>query len=394
MSKLVILGGGFAGVWAALAASARRGKNPWMDITLVSRDPWLTIRPRLYEDDIGETRVPLDEVLAPVGVGRVEGEVARINAEARTLVMTDGAIIRYDRLILAAGSVVQRAAIPGATSAFSVDTYREALALHEHLVALPGLRAEAAGRYTAVVVGAGFTGIEVATALASRMRRIAAGAGARERARILVVERAPLPAPDLSDSARRHVVEAFKDLQVEWRSGVSVEGIEGGGVRLSGGEWVEAATVVLTGGFRASALAAQLAVPHDALGRVSVDACLRVRGVENVFAAGDVASAVGDKSGHILPMSCQCAIPMGEVAGANAAAELLGAEPAPLSYPEYVTCLDLGDSGALFMQGWDREVRLNGFWGKLVKEAINTRLIYPPRPGQPSRHLRDARSAA
>jgi NADH dehydrogenase len=110
-----------------------------------------------------------------------------------------------------------------------------------------------------------------------------------------------------------------------------------------------------------------------------------VRGLSDVYAAGDVARAIADFEGHVAPMSCQCAIPMGESAGANAAADLLGADATPFSYPSYVTCLDLGEAGALFMQGWDREVRLTGFWGKLMKETINRRLIYPPRAGHASR---------
>jgi NADH:ubiquinone reductase (H+-translocating) len=113
-----------------------------------------------------------------------------------------------------------------------------------------------------------------------------------------------------------------------------------------------------------------------------------------VYAAGDVAHAAADAAGHIAPMSCQCAIPMGEIAGANAAAELLGGKLAPFSHSAYVTCLDLGDAGALFMEGWDREVRLTGFWAKVMKETINTRLIYPPRPGHDSRPANVVRPAA
>ena len=104
------------------------------------------------------------------------------------------------------------------------------------------------------------------------------------------------------------------------------------------------------------------------------------------YAAGDVARAVaeGGDEEHIAPMSCQCAIPMGEIAGRNAAADLLGLPPERFAHTEYVTCLDLGDAGALFMEGWSREPRLSGFWGKLMKQTINTRLIYPPRPATPS----------
>ena len=381
MSKLVVVGGGFAGVWAALAASAQRSRTARpLDIALVSRDPWLTIRPRLYEDDPREARVPLDDVLGPAGVVRVEGDVRRLDSRAHEIVLADGTVTRYDRLVLAAGSVVEHTGIPGAPYAFAVDTYRQAVALQEHLTALPSRRGDVRGRFTAVVIGAGFTGIEIATSLASRMRRVAASAGARGAARVVLVERAPAIAPDLGEHARRYVMKALAELRVEIRSGTAVATIEADGVTLDGDDWIPAATVILSGGFRANALTAQLAATRDALGRVSVDAYLRVRDIDHVYAAGDVARAVADDAGHIAPMSCQCAIPMGEIAGANAAAELLGGELAAFSHAAYVTCLDLGDAGALFMEGWDREVRLTGFWAKLMKQAINKRLIYPPLP--------------
>ena len=389
MKKLVIVGGGFAGVWAALQASAVRrrvGSTRQFSITLISRDAWLTIRPRLYEDSLDDTRVPLAEVFDPADVEVVEAEVQRIDASSRTITLAAGAqTVRYDELILTAGSLVQRVAIPGAQNAFAVDTFKEASALLEHLGELPHAGEDVQGRYTAVVIGAGFTGIEVATTLVSRLRRIAAAAGGRQPVSVVLVERSPMLAPDLGPAARREVARALTDLRIEWRTGASVSAIDADGVVFADGSRIRAATVIVTGGFRANPLAAQLSAPLDAFGRVGVDRLLRVRGVEHVYAAGDVAHAEADTEGHIVPMSCQCAIPMGETAGANAAAALLGLEQVEFAYSDYVTCLDLGEAGALFMEGWDREVRLTGFWGKVMKESINTRLIYPPRGGRATR---------
>jgi NADH:quinone reductase (non-electrogenic) len=363
MKRIVIVGGGFAGVRAALAAARSRRAAGDLAVTLVSRDPWLTIRPRLYEATLDGVRVPLDEVLGPAGVERLEGTVSGIDAAARTVAI-DSRLLRYDRLILAAGSRARR---PPA-HAFGVDGHAEALALQRHLAALPA----GPGRLTAVVVGAGFTGIEVATELAARLRAVAAGAPSR----VVLVGAAATVAPDLGPGARRHVEEALASLRVETRVGVAVAAIDPAGVTLGGGERIDAATTVWTGGFAASPLAALLPVERDPAGRLPVDALLRVRGVEAIYAAGDVARALADPE-HVAPMSCQYAIPMGERAGLNAAADLLGAPPRPFAPPPYVTCLDLGEAGALFMQGWEREVRLTGFWAKLMKRTINQRLIYP-----------------
>jgi NADH dehydrogenase len=379
--RLVIVGGGFAGVWAAIAAAEERARHPArrtaLEILLVSRDPWLTIRPRLYERSLDGVRVPIDSVLGARGVHRIEGDVESIASSEHRLVV-EGRLgpqtLEYDRLILAAGSHLVRPAIPGIDLAFSVDTFAEAQALDRHL---QNLRQTRNGDDAAfVVVGAGFTGVEVATELASRVR-----SGLKGRWRVVLVEGAGAIGRDLSTDAREHAERALRDLGVELRVGRRVRSIERDGVTLADGERIRAAATIWTGGFRASPLAIALPVEHDELGRIPVDRFLRVKGAPAIYAAGDVARFVVDES-FAAPMSCQYAIPMGTLAGANAVSELFGLGLAPLSTPRYVTCLDLGDAGALFTEGFgeDRAVKLTGYWAKVMKETINRRLIYPPVP--------------
>jgi NADH dehydrogenase len=88
--------------------------------------------------------------------------------------------------------------------------------------------------------------------------------------------------------------------------------------------------------------------------------------------------------GNIAAMSCQHALSLGRVAGHNAAAELVGLQLHPYSQPQYVTCLDLGAWGALYTEGWDRQVRLTGAEGKALKRQINTEWIYPPKADRES----------
>jgi NADH dehydrogenase len=393
MQHILIIGGGFAGVWSALGASAARRQlrrtATDLRITLVSPQPYLTIRPRLYESDPEGLRVRLDALLDFLGVELCVGKAVRIDAAARAVAVntTRGqATLSYDRLILAAGSRLRRPDLPGANEhAFSVDTYGDAMALHRHLASVGarpmGDRGD--GRFTAVVVGAGFAGLEVATTMLSRLRSLAVRTGADDQPRVVLVERAEMVAPDLGSSPRPFVETALRELGVAVRLGTSVAEIGRGYVMLTTGERIAAATTVWTGGLCASDLTLQLPVERDDLGRVTVDECLRVRGVDGVLAAGDVARAMADTE-HVAPMSCQYATPMGECAGRNAVAELAGGDLKPFLPPQYVTCLDLGEWGGLFTRGWDRQVHLTGFWGKVMKQAINTRLIYPPRAGHRS----------
>ena len=114
MGELVIVGGGFAGVWAALGAAQVRelqaSGRADPSITLVSRDPWLTIRPRLYEPSLEGMRVPLDEVLEPLGVSRVEGEVTGLDPAERAVTVRHAAGRRRQQSDVLAQARVRREA--------------------------------------------------------------------------------------------------------------------------------------------------------------------------------------------------------------------------------------------------------------------------------------------
>src|SRR5262249_23577496 len=139
---------------------------------------------------------------------------------------------------------------------------------------------------TVVVVGAGLTGIETACELPNRLRALFSGSS-----RVILVDRNPLVGSDMGASARPVIEKALSDNGIEARTGVGVDAVTEGGVTLSSGEQLEAATVVWCAGMRASSLTEQLPVERDRFGRVPVDDYLRAIGVESIFAAGDVAAA-------------------------------------------------------------------------------------------------------
>ena len=224
------------------------------------------------------------------------------------------------------------------------------------------------------MIGAGFTGIEIATELPWRLREIAGGT---ERVRVVLVERADTVGPELGPGPRPQILEALDELRVERRLGVSLASVTPQGVRLSDGSEIAAATVVWTAGMVASPLTAQLPAPRDDLGRLAVDEFLQVVGVPGVYAAGDTAGPTVE-DGQVVTQSCQYAMPQSLFAGVNAAADLLGGERARFAPSRYGTCLDLGPAGAVVTRGWDRTVMLTRAEAKKVKQTINSKRIYPP----------------
>jgi NADH dehydrogenase len=161
---------------------------------------------------------------------------------------------------------------------------------------------------------------------------------------------------------------------------VRVQAIDANAVTLASGEIIPAQTVVWCGGMRASPLAAALPGTHDALGRLAVDEFMQVKGLTNVFAAGDVAWSMVDGE-HATVMSCQFGRPMGRFAGHNVVASMFDKPMLPLRIDWYVTVLDLGAWGALYTQGWDRRPFLTGVKAKVIKQTINQKRIYPPQDG-------------
>ena len=227
-----------------------------------------------------------------------------------------------------------------------------------------------------MVVGAGFTGLEVATELVDRLRGIAAAHHDESLVRVLLVERAAVVGPELGPGPRPVIEAALNKLGIERRHESTVSRIEAGLVELSDGSTIPCATVIWTAGMAASPLAAAVSGPRDTLGRLAVDETLRVVGSQAVYAAGDTAAALVE-GGHAAMQSCQHAHAMGRVAGHNAAADLLGADHVAFSPDPYVTCLDLGAAGAVFTTGWERRVAQTGETAKALKRQIN-RAIYPP----------------
>ena len=379
--RVLVLGSGFAGLWAALGAARRLdelGVAPGaVDVTVISSQPFHDIRVRNYEADLSACRIPLQDLLDPVGVAHITADVTGIDAAAATVSTADGTTLGYDRLVLALGSRVVKPDLPGlAEFGYDVDTYDGAMELQEHIRDLAKGTADPATA-TAVVVGAGLTGIETASELPKTLSD-ALGAGVTPR--VVLVDHNPHVGSDMGESARPVIEEALAENRVDTITGVGVTAFDERSVTLSSGDVVPAATVVLCAGMRANLLTAQFGIPCDPLGRLPVDDYLRVEDVPGVFAAGDVAEAKMDDE-HLSVMSCQHGRPMGRYAGYNVISDLLGAPMLSLRIPWYVTVLDLGPAGAVYTEGWDRRVVSRGAEAKATKRLINGERIYPPLTG-------------
>ncbi|MGM0854737.1 MAG: NAD(P)/FAD-dependent oxidoreductase [Bacillota bacterium] len=387
MKRIVIICGGFAGVWSAISAARQlhelQIEENEVEVVLVNRDSYFGVRPRFYEENPQNLRIPLNQVLDPIGVRIMQGEVRSINTDSHKVTVQENeelVDLPYDRLVFAAGSQLVVPNITGLREhAFSVDTYQDALKLDQHINGLADLP-NVEGKYTAVVVGAGFTGIEIAAEMTSRLKKIAKRENKETEVRVILVDRNSVVGPELGENPRPIIEQALRDMDVEVYTNETVRSIDGEGVTLQSECRISALTTIWSAGVKASPLAAQFSVEKDGLGRLPVDAYLKVKGLPSVFTAGDTARAKTDVN-HVALMSCQHAMPQGKIAGHNVVCDLLGLEGMPYKQEQYVTCLDLGPWGALFTNGWDRIPQYQGEEAKKIKMNINQSVIYPPLSG-------------
>lgn len=379
--QILIVGAGFGGMWSALSATRLvdlHSRND-VEISVLAPQAELRVRPRFYEPNAHQLAAPLHELFEAVGVHFIKGAAQTIDVANKTVGYIDAAggkqVFHYDKLVLASGSGLAQSATPGvAQYAFDVDQIEAAIRLEAHLKALKDLP-ESKSRNTVVVAGGGFTGIETATEMPGRLRKIL---GEQADIKVIIVDRGAKVGASMGEEISQSILEASEALGVEWCLGVSVQSVDASGVTLSDGQHIEAKTVVWTTGVRASSLTEQIPAERDKQGRLHVDAHLKVIGQDDIFATGDVAYAATDDIGNYALMTCQHAISLGRHAGNNVAAQVLGVDPTPYSQPKYVTCLDLGAWGAVYTEGWDRQVKLVKQEGKTLKTQINTQWIYPP----------------
>ena len=332
--RIVVAGAGYAGLHVALRLTAKLRSNPVAKLTLVDRHDYhqaLTELPRVAAGTraADAVRIPLQDVLAE-RVRFVQAEISGFDLAGRRL-LTRARPIDWSRLVLALGSRPNDFAIPGlaqrALSLYSAsDAQQVWTAVNRALEDAAAADPERQQRLATVVVGGGgATGVELAGELAEMLPEVATSYGlASDRPAVLLVEAGPTilagSSPQLIDNATR----ILADLGVQVRTNAMVAAATEEGFRLKGGQLVEGGVFVWAGGVKAPALVVGSGLPIGHNGRVKVDRYLRVLDHPEVYVAGDLASVVDPRSGHVLPPLAQVALEEGETVARNLDAELEG----------------------------------------------------------------------
>jgi NADH dehydrogenase len=333
--QVVVAGAGYAGLHVALRLTAKLRKHPKVELTLVDRHDYhqvLTELPRVAGGTraADAVRIPLQDMLAE-RVRFVQTEISGFDLPGRRL-LTGAGPIGWGRLVLALGSRPNDFAIPGlaqrALSLYSASDAERVWAAASNALddAAAAADPEQQRRLATVVVGGGgATGVELAGELAEMLPQVADRHGlASDRPAVQLVEAGPTilagSSPQLIDKATRFLA----DLGVQVRTNAAIAAATEEGFRLKDGQLVEGGVFVWAGGVKAPELVADSGLPTGHNGRVKVDQYLRVLDHPEIYVAGDLASVVDPRTGHVLPALAQVALEEGETVARNLDAELNG----------------------------------------------------------------------
>jgi NADH dehydrogenase len=331
--EIVVAGAGYAGLHVALRLTAKLRNNPMTDLILVDRHDYhqvLTELPRVAGGTraADAVRIPLQDVLAK-RVRFIRTEINGFDLAGRRL-LTEVGPIGWTRLVLALGSRPNDFAIPGlaqrALSLYSAsDAERVWAAVMTALTtAAAETDPERQRRLATVVVGGGgATGVELAGELAEMLPEAASRHGlAPDRPAVWLVEAGPTILAGSSAQLIDKASSILSDLGVQVRTNAAIAAATEEGFRLKDGQLVEGGVFVWAGGVKAPELVANSGLPTGHNGRIKVDRYLRVLEYPDIHVAGDLASVVDPRSGHVLPPLAQVALEEGETVARNLDAEL------------------------------------------------------------------------
>jgi NADH dehydrogenase len=346
-TRVVILGGGFGGVYAALRLERELARGAPLEVTLVNRENFFLFTPMLHEvaaSDLDMTDIvnPIRQLLCRVKF--VQGEVEAIDLEARRVVVAHGGDahpheLEYDHLVMALGAVTNFHGLPGVEArAFTMKSLGDAIALRNRLIecleeADPECCRLKAPLLTFVVAGGGFAGVETVAAVNDFVR-----AALRyypnltdTQVRVLLVHDGPFILPELGERLGAYAQRKLTERQVEIRVTARIAGMSESGVSLADGTVIPARTLVWTAGTAPNPLLETLPCRKER-GRLVADASLEVPGWPGVWVLGDCALITDPRTGRPYPPTAQHALRQGRVVAENVLAAIRGRPRKPFVF--------------------------------------------------------------
>ncbi|RMD57849.1 MAG: NAD(P)/FAD-dependent oxidoreductase [Nitrospirae bacterium] len=374
--RVVIVGGGFAGTFLAYYLCEMKASLPGLEIILISRTNYLLFQPFMVEAITGD--IDIRHLISPlramlnypcVDIRTTDAESVDFN---RRIVYTSNGTVSYDKLIVATGSETNFYGIPGAKeSCLELKQLKDVLIIRNTLLksferANIEENKETQSRHlTFAVIGAGPTGVELATGMCEFIHETLLKYYHRvhiEAINILLIDAAPRLLPGFETSLVEWAENRIKHMNIKLMLNHKVQKIDGDIIEFTNGSSIEARTIIWTAGIQASSFVRSMGLPYDHLGRLSVDSKLKLPNRPDVFVLGDAARAINLKTGEPLPPEGQVALQQ-----AKYVANLLVAEQEGRPYPAFKfirlgRLASLGSKNAITQILWFRFKGFKAWW--------------------------------
>jgi NADH:ubiquinone reductase (H+-translocating) len=340
-TRILIVGGGFAGLTVAMELERSLGRDPSVEITLVNRENFFLFTPMLHE--VAASDLDLTTIVNPARkmlqhVRFFAGEVDRIDIEKRNISVSHGFdhhqhTLEFDFLVLGLGCVTNLYGIPGLMEhALTMKSLGDAMRLRNHLIAhLEEADSDCCKvkepRVTFLVAGGGFAGVETVAAINDFVRSaLHCYPNLTENMlRVLLVHSGPVILPELKEQLGTYAERKLTRRKVEIRLNTRVESFSGSTARLSDGTAIETNTLVWTAGASPNPLLESLPCQKER-GRLLVTEGLEVQGWPGIWALGDCAAIPDRRKGGFHPPTAQHALREAKVVAHNVMASLRGTQ--------------------------------------------------------------------
>ncbi len=347
--RILILGGGFGGLYAALEFEKALARDPGIEVTLVNRENFFLFTPMLHEvaaSDLDVTHIvnPIRKLLRRVRF--FNGDIEAIDLDNRRVCVSHGIgdnhphVLGYDHLVLALGSITNFFGLAGLEEcALTMKSLSDAITLRSRLVAhleeadfecAAGERVEL---LTFVVAGGGFAGVETIAGINDFLREALKFYPhlSEDLIRVVLVHPGDVILPELGRKLGLYAQQKLSERKVEIRTNTKVTGVSGDTVYLSDGTSIQTRTLIWTAGTSPNPLLMELPCSKQR-GRVVVNKNLQTPDRPEVWALGDCAMVPNIKDGGFYPPTAQHALREGKVLARNVLAEIRGGRKKPFVF--------------------------------------------------------------
>jgi NADH dehydrogenase len=396
--KILILGGGFGGIRCALDLSKKIGDKA--KITLIDKNSYHLFVPALYEvasaygvkkDPFAvrlkkTIRILYSDIFSAKGgpasgggkINFIQAEISAIDLANKKIATSGGEILDYNYLVIALGSQAADFDIPGVREyAFQFKNLEDALLLNQKINELTkevvvGVRARP---IKIAVVGAGFTGIEVAAEFACYIKKLSKACGIKGRCeRIMLLETGPKILSAISNSERIIILKRLTRLGIEVMTGAAAEEVGRDYIKLKNGRYLDVDVAIWTAGIRPLDLLIKTsALPLTEKEKIKVNNNLGVKGLPGVFAIGDNIEFIDPKTDKSIPALAYVAADQGKNVAKNIL-RLINYKK-PVAYNPFYSVWIAPIGGKYALAHLRKGINIKGFWGWVIRQIVDLRYM-------------------